>query len=422
MLLISFSCMSQSSFKIMGEVRDFASSQPLPFVNIKIGKTYFYTLSNEWGQFLLNIPKEHVNDSIFVSSIGYKTEKVGIKDLERNKLNLIQLRPKAYSLSAVELEASRGRSLSAHQIVRKATRKIPGLYPKQPYKLTGYYRDYLKRDSAYLNLFESALEIYDAGFRKSYLKSAKINLLSSRYNRDFKIDAKVPRLYDNAQEKFIPNYMVSNYGGNEFSLLMICDPIRNYNIRTFSYVYRLKKEFHQNHLFTLDSILMLNNEPIFRINIRLKNPEQNPYIKYFAPNAYVEGEIYIHAEDFSILEFNYINFVSPSDLTKVYEIRLAYQRYDGKMYLSYISMNNLFQFQGNDPTTFITSDEKIIAGPKKVRQLYQFREFFVSTINPLPDQPIDPNINLYKPLPLLNPKIDFFSKEEFNTLMSRPLK
>lgn len=422
MLSISFFSIAQSPFQVIGEVKDFASSQPISFVNIKIGNTHFGTVTNEWGQFLLTIPPEHVNDSLYISSIGYKTEKVGIKSLEAKKFILIQLSPNPYSLSAIEFEVKKGKSLSARQIVKKATRQIPDLYPETPYQLTGYYRDYLKKDSVYLNLFESALEMYDPGFRKPFLKSVKINLLSSQYNQDFEVIQQVPKSYDNTQAKFIPNYFVTNYGGNELSLLMVSDPVRNYKIRTFSHVYCIKDEFHQNHTFTLDSILLLNNEPVFKISMRLKDPEENVYLKYFAPNAYVEGEIYIHAEDFSILEFSYINFVSPSDLTKVYEIRLAYQSYDGKMYLSYISMNNVFLFQGNDTTTSTTSDGKVILAPEKNQQLYQFREFFVSTIDPWPSSPIVSNISMYSPIPLLNPDGDFFSREEFNALMSRPLK
>lgn len=70
--IISHSVFGQN--KVEGIIKNTETDEPVPYVNIGILNRDKGTVSNENGEFTLEIPIEFVNDTIKISSIGYETK------------------------------------------------------------------------------------------------------------------------------------------------------------------------------------------------------------------------------------------------------------------------------------------------------------------------------------------------------------
>lgn len=70
--LISHSIFGQNT--VDGIIKNAQTNEPVPYVNIGILNRDKGTVSNEKGEFSLEIPTEFINDTIKISSIGYETK------------------------------------------------------------------------------------------------------------------------------------------------------------------------------------------------------------------------------------------------------------------------------------------------------------------------------------------------------------
>lgn len=99
--LISYSIFGQNTAD--GIIKNAQTNEPIPYVNIGILNRDKGTVSNEKGEFTLEIPNEFVNDTIKISSIGYETKifiaNEFIKTLKENKT--VKLSEKTIELNEV---------------------------------------------------------------------------------------------------------------------------------------------------------------------------------------------------------------------------------------------------------------------------------------------------------------------------------
>jgi len=153
------------------------------------------------------------------------------------------------------LLAHRKRTLTAYKIIELAIQNIPHNYPTHPFSYAAYYRDYQKEENEYLNLNEGIVGIFDEGFDTNDFRSTKIKLYQYRRNSDFRRDSMTAIAYDNNSlhgNKFIPTATVFPYGGNELSMLMAHDAIRNNKVDSYSFVNVFDTDFlkiiHSNYL------------------------------------------------------------------------------------------------------------------------------------------------------------------------------
>ena len=83
-LFLSFviSSFAFSQIELRNKVVDFSTLLPLEGANIYIQNTTIGTVSNSDGNFVLVVPEKHENDTLLVSSIGYKTFKTAISEFD----------------------------------------------------------------------------------------------------------------------------------------------------------------------------------------------------------------------------------------------------------------------------------------------------------------------------------------------------
>lgn len=93
--------LAQNSAK--GIIKDAETDKPIPYVNIGIVKKNKGTVSNPEGEFEFEIPSDLENDTLRLSSIGYQSKSVLVKDFIANlKVNsVIKLSPEVTELEEV---------------------------------------------------------------------------------------------------------------------------------------------------------------------------------------------------------------------------------------------------------------------------------------------------------------------------------
>ena len=397
-LLIFFFCScqlySQGYIFISGNVIDSVTQKPIPYVHITVKNRGLGVVSNENGEFEIQIQEKYGQDSLLFSAIGYYSLNISITDISPKENFIACLQQRIYTIFETKVLGKK-KKISPRIIVKRSIEKINKNYPFEPYQMKGYYRDYLKRESNYLNLLEAAIIIQDPGYQVNDSKSL-IKVEQVRYNEDYKIDSSITRLYNN--KKRLEGYRFPSYGGNEFTILRAHNPIRNYKDFSFSFINIFYKEFISNHIFKLDSLTYLDEYPVYCISYKYKrNVSIGAHRGATRRVDYnISGKIFIRADNYAIIKFIYTNNSIHPEICegKLYELVLEYGEYKNKMYLNYISFLNFFEIISKSKLKGITEI--------KYSPFYQFREFFVNEIIPHDFAPLeeyevfDPDRPLYR--------------------------
>jgi hypothetical protein len=103
------------------QVVDSLSSEPVPFTHIRIVKNNKNVISNHNGYFFLDSLRFN-NDSLIISSIGFETKKIAVKNLHSS--SKIPLIPKQQQLEEVDVVQKKGKYKLKKLGVTKKPRKL----------------------------------------------------------------------------------------------------------------------------------------------------------------------------------------------------------------------------------------------------------------------------------------------------------
>ena len=356
---------------IYGKVVDSKTGEPLAFASIVQKNKSVGLITNDDGSFKLPSYYATANATIVVSFIGYYSEEIVVTNLDRNNLNVIKLVEKTEFLEEIVIKNKVKRNLTAKDIVKLAIKNIRNNYPFNSFSYVGYYRDYQKsKDNTYVNLNEAILHVHDPGFGFLDFASTNTQIYQYETNKNFPIDTVAARPYDySAKTKVIDNaklgYLSTN--ANEFTMLRVHDAIRNYNINSYDFVNKFKKDFVQNHVFEKIKETSFDDVALYEIGVFK-----------FLDNVFAEGKIYISKDDYKIYKFqytvykrtrvksrssSYMNSVSmvPDKGELIINIIVEYTNYNEMMYPKYISFNNPFEVLS--PPKFVPVDAKFATFP-----------------------------------------------------------
>ncbi len=331
-LLFSLEMQSQSTNYIYGKIVDSKNAEEVAFASVLVKNSRRGVVADEEGVF--SIPTNVYNEYkvLVISCIGYQTKEVNLNSLKKDEVNIINLKVAVSTLDAVVVRAKK-KKLSAKQIVKKAIQEIPNNYPKESFSYVGYYRDYQKDSINHINLNEAIVEIHDDGFQTKDREISKVGLLQYKTNTNFKREPKLLVNYDNTNKKFIPRASINPSGGNELSILMAHDAIRNYEVPSYSFIYIMKKHFVRHHNFKLTEITQKDGENLYVIDFKLKPAVNYDYI--------VSGQLFINRNTYAIHKLDYSLFRKEKK-ENVFNVQVEYTEQLGRMYLNYISFNNTF--------------------------------------------------------------------------------
>lgn len=321
---------------IRGSIREVQSENPIAFASIQILGKQIGVVSNSDGDFQIPVVYQELGDTMIISCIGYQQLQVPLSSLRSNELHVLRLQEIEYDLPEAIVSAKKGKKFKAAGMVRRALKNIPINFPSAPYSYLGYYRDYQKKAKEYINLNEAIVEVFDQGFQTKDRLNTQIKLYDYHSNTDFTMDNKTAIRYDNKQEKFIPGMTLTPFGGNELSILMVHDPIRNYKTFSHSFVNRLSREFIPNHTFKFSKPEVIGEVILHCIAFESK-PDK------VGPDFFAEGKIFIERENYAIHKWEYALYDEQNGARRLLlEVQLEYSRIEETMFLNYISFYNLF--------------------------------------------------------------------------------
>ncbi|WP_339666062.1 carboxypeptidase-like regulatory domain-containing protein [Maribacter arcticus] len=338
---------TQETEFISGQLIDSITLEPVVFATVRIKDKALGVISNADGSFKIPVRFKSSGEYLEISSMGYETRVVSLSNFKNGLIELIKMKAALFELDEVVVSEKRTRKkeLTAKQIIYKSIKNLSVNLPQKPYSYVGYYRDYQLKNDNYTNLNEAIFQIYDQGVKGSDFETSKVRILEYHSNNDFPIDTVGQRPYDYKNKtKTISKAFLDSYGGNEYTILRIHNPIRNYQINSFDFVNKLESDFADNHIFYKEDDVIVDGIVLYHISFKVMDDNITMDDKID-----VKGHMYIMKDDFAIQGFDYVIYdkvaIGKNEGEKkiLLKTKVEYIRQNGKMYLSYHSMDNAFK-------------------------------------------------------------------------------
>ncbi len=365
-LLITLSVFSQvnAQIELENKVVDFATLMPLESASIYIKNTTIGTISNTDGKFLLVVPEKHANDSLVISSIGYKSFKTPIKDFDATME--IFLEEDIASLDEVLLVAE-NRPKTGNEIMLRALEELPNTLADSAYMQKGFIRHKERNKREFKWLIESAITLYDGGYTTSNAKSLKVNVDEVRKSYDLRdVDSLlVHTSYLKSRSKTKSSALrVKNLKRSDVSKKTLVKSIK-WNDTRFNGLLSLfngklnlvrnsnkknalfSENVIRNHFFDLDTVLVENDRKIYKIKISKGLDYVDLKTKGIFNNGYqANGWIYIYWDNFAIKKVEYeLTAASKAQRSRSktlfdtylnHKLVINFMEYNDRMYTNYI--------------------------------------------------------------------------------------
>jgi len=395
--LTSLNLFSQQ-VSIIGKIADTETGEGVSFAHIGICGKSVGVVANENGDYEFHIPNSVIDDTLCATAIGYEIFKIPVSNLIGISTYDIPLQPQISYLDDVLIKDER---ITGKRVIEKAIQKINKNYPKKPFILEGYYRDYLKKNREYVSILEGAFSIDDKGFKQSIDKtSIKINQL--RYSKDYiRYLTEYVTEFNEDSTKLLMHGISPTFKGNEFSNLYYHNPIRNHS-SSVPFIGIFDTFAQRNYDFEIEYYTYVGDKEVYVINIA-------PSKKFRFTHVSIKGKIYIRTDNYAIVKFNYAYFVTKRlETKKWFELNVEYREFENKMYLKYYSFMNYYKL--------LTIEE--------IAEMTVFREFFVNDIKASDYKPLGSELVIDNTLPLYQQNAPNDSKFWINfnrTLLEQPL-
>ena len=135
--------------QVSGLIIDAATSKPLSFVNIAVVGSTYGTVSNQNGEFTINLDRNNQNGSIAFHFIGYETIKTEIHDLRDGMT--IKMKEKPVKLRAITIVAN---PQSPEELIKKALERKTENYPQIAQKREVFRRS---NNASHIHAFDISL-------------------------------------------------------------------------------------------------------------------------------------------------------------------------------------------------------------------------------------------------------------------------
>lgn len=393
LFLFLFFCLSINALAqkitLSAKLQDRVTGEPLAFASIGLKAKSIGTISNLQGEFDFHMPAEYRNEIVVVSMLGYERFEAPVWSLIDVKDLVILMDQSATLLAEVVVFDS----LSGGEILRTAWTRIPDNFPMKPYLLDGFYRDVKKVGGDYISLLEAAVKIHDDDYSEPRNKSRlreRVKLIEVRKSVGY-------------ENKF------TQYFGQQNLLedLLLHNNIRYRQLDAKDDFFELMKREPDSY-YNGHEVFVISNEKEFHL------------------------KVFIDKEDYAIIRLDFEIATSGENLASRkglvskyigYKKTIDFKRYEGKMYLNYITVTSaekwydektdLLKFETEliqhllINEVYINTEERIGATEKMKNyglqyQDYPYDKIFWENYNVIKETPIDRKIleDLEKHAPL----------------------
>jgi erythromycin esterase-like protein len=292
---------------LIGKIIMDKNDKPIPYVNIGLKNDPIGTISNEEGDFKLNITNKNLQDTVCFSCIGYKIQYHPIKEFLNVSRSEIKMEDQNYDLNEVVVSVER---LTAKKILRKTIRAIDKNYYQKAYTQDVLFRKkdkYSDSNSEYL--LEFINRTYDSnGYKPRWLFMTSVKednqCLATRITTIDSLGRSLNGYRSiKSKRRHHPAYQdLINYRKNNF-----LNPMKWFR-----------------YDFQLSDTLKFNGQSVFRIDFKCKYPSYRSTLQLAALKFH--GYIFINMDDYAIvkIESNTVN-----DRTKIWNAK-KYEAYKSK--------------------------------------------------------------------------------------------
>ena len=360
-LLLISSINAFSQVELKSRVVDFMTYEPLENASIYVDKSTIGSVSNVDGKFVLSIPKRLENDTLVISSIGFKSFKILVSEFVNDED--IFLEEDVASLDEILIVAET-RPKTGNDVVLRAIGELPYNLPEQPFLQKGFLRHKERNVKEYKWLIESAITLYDSSYASGSERNLKINVDENRKSydlrdvdslfayssylrstsEDFKMKSKQLRRDTIQTEKLVEAIKWNDERVNGLGFLFKgkLNLIRNANMSNSLF----GKNMLEGHQFKIDTVLVDNGRKIYKIEITRGLDFVGLNTKGIYNEGFeTKGWIYIYWDTFAIKRIEY-DLIASSDKQKSrsksllgtlnnHKLIISYIEYEGKMYPNY---------------------------------------------------------------------------------------
>lgn len=363
-LLFPLILLGQGTVELTGTVRDHATGDPLPFVNIALRKAYRGAMTNEAGEFRIMVPERLMEDTVQFSFIGYSVARRQVGDLVGKPAD-IRLRREAFQLAEAVV-----RPLTAEDHVRIAVERIPQNYAEQAAMAKGYYYELVTENDAFLKFEEAVTATYVPGISDTvkghtsilHARAAKdvetLQFMQKRNMRKEKKAAKRGKEYEPIMEG---DSMMMDLGGP--SAVLGNDPVRDRP------AFLRPTEF-KRFRYRLEGIVPYAGHRLLVISFIHRRK---------ADDMRTDGKLYIDEETHAFVAIEYVGeFVIPALLKPViamagfgisnpiFTVNVHYSEHGGRWHVSSaqqnidITLSTVEMFRKNDRSAFHTEQVFVV--------------------------------------------------------------
>jgi oligopeptidase B len=341
---------------VSGQIKDFETNKDVPFVAIQLLGTNKGTSANADGVFEFKMEELTGIDSLVFSCLGYKNNKIAIKDFNSANDKVIYLTP-----STIEMNEVVVKPISAVEILQEALDKIPQNYPNKQVVLDAFYRTLLTQNGKYVRLAEAACSFNLASYtdtvdhysrQKSYFSYNEVmnpdsfivqknigmwdNLFYhydchvSEKDKVCIIDSRVSKDHSKTlQKRYLNGGPLGSIASDKVRFRT--DFLDTHKIKYYKYKYAGLTSYNNREVYILEFLPK-------RIQFRLKGKDHRKWIfKHKYKNAELSGKIFIDSKTMAIIGLDYISDTINKRLKETYSVKVDYQLYNGKWYLRQVS-------------------------------------------------------------------------------------
>ncbi len=361
LLILVFSINTFSQTELKSKIVDFLTYEPLESASIYVENSTVGSISNTDGRFVLTVPQELENDTLVISSIGYKSFRTLVADFVNNED--VFLEEDIASLDEVLIIAET-RPKTGNDVVLKAIEELSENLPDQPYLQKGFLRHKERNKKEFKWLIESAITLYDSSYASGARDNLKINVDENRKSYDlrdvdslfvyssylknkyenFKMKSKQLRRDTIKTAKLVEAIKWNDERVNGLGFLFKgrLNLIRNSNVSNALF----GESILENHQFKIDTILVDNGRKLYKIEIR----KGKDFVGLNTKGIYNEGFeskgwLYIYWDTYAIKKIEY-DLIAASEKQKRrsksllgtinnHKLIISYMEYQGKMYPNY---------------------------------------------------------------------------------------
>ncbi|AOR27345.1 conserved hypothetical protein (DUF4480) [Formosa sp. Hel1_33_131] len=183
--LVHISVFSQSEIIVESEIVD-VNEQPLAFTSISIMSKSIGTISNEDGRFYLKLTKENLNDTITISTLGFKSFKIMVQDFIDQKIEIVTLEEDLVSLDEIVIQ-------DPSSYVKSALKKLKETTYSKGHQLNILYRRFSNENNVSRFLVEHYVKVYDNG--PTSREFGPIEIVEARKSNDYRFAKKKQKFH-----------------------------------------------------------------------------------------------------------------------------------------------------------------------------------------------------------------------------------